>query len=90
MALIVLENRRVRFLLLAHDDIENRVAPVLAGQGVAEIGFGQGERARAEGASVEDAGNEALPAQAPVGSATALGSFLNLELYSLSSHGAEV
>jgi hypothetical protein len=57
---------------------------------VAEIGFGHGERARLEGASVEDAGNEALPAQAPVGSATALGSFLNLELYSLSSHGAEV
>jgi hypothetical protein len=57
---------------------------------MAQIGLGHGECARLENASIENPGNEPLSAQAPVGSATALGSFLNLELYSLSSHGAEV
>ena len=90
IALIILEYRRVRFLLVADDDIEDRVCSVLTGQGVAQIRLGYDERARLECGSVENPGHEPPPTQAPVGGATALPSILNLELYSLSSHGAEV
>ena len=90
IALVVLENRRVRFLLVADDDIEDRVRSVLAAQGVAQLGLGHDERARLDFLPVENPGNEPLQTEAPIGGATALRSFLNLELYSLSSHGAEV
>ena len=90
IALIVLENRRVGLLLVADDDVEDRMTAVRSGQRVAQIRLGHNERACIGGASVDDPGHEPLPAQAPIGSATALRSFLNLELYSLSCHGAEV
>jgi hypothetical protein len=90
MALVVLEDRRVRFLLLADDYVEDCVRPVLAGERVAQLRLGHDECTRLECAPVENARNQPLLAQAPIGSATALRSFLKLELYSLSSHGAEV
>jgi hypothetical protein len=80
----------VRLLLVADENVEDRVATVRARQGVAQIRLGHCECARLEGTSVKDAGNEPLAAQAPIGSASTLGSFLNLEFYSLGSHGAEV
>jgi hypothetical protein len=63
---------------------------VLTAQGVAQLRLRHDECARLECLPVENPGHEPLPTQAPNGGATALRSFLNLELYSLSSHGAEV
>jgi len=80
----------MRFLLAGDDDVEDHVRSVLAGQSATQRRLGHGDRSRFQLASIENAGHQPVPAQAPNRSGTSLRAFLNVELYSLSSHGGEV
>jgi hypothetical protein len=84
--LVVLEDRGVRRLLPLEDDVEDRVKPALSRQDAAELALGDADRVRLLAAAVEDAGDEALTAQAPsVGRATVL-ALLHLQLDSFAGH----
>src|SRR5262249_12016430 len=88
--LIVLEDRRVRRRLALQDDVEDRVQAALASQNTTELALGDADRVRLLAVAVEDAGNEALTAQAARVSRAASLALLDLQLDSFSGHsGAE-
>ena len=81
----------MRCLLAVEDDIENRVRPRVARQRAPKLALVHEERMRCLAAPVEDAGHEALVAQAPCVSGAAALARLDLELDSFSGHfGGEV
>ena len=79
-----------RIILMADDDVEDRVRSVLAGQRATQLRLEHDDRSRLQLAPIENTGHEPVLTQAPVGSGTSLRAFLNLELHSLGSHGGEV
>ena len=86
IALVLLQDRRVRRGLTVEHDVEHGVQAGRAGQRGAEIALVDDERLRA-GLAVEDAGNEPLLAQAPrLGRAEPF-AFLYLETKSVAGHG---
>ena len=86
VALVLLEDRRLRRRLAVDDDVEHRVQARRAGQRRAQLALVDGERLRRRTA-VEDARNEALLAQAPrLGRAEPL-TCLYLQTKSVAGHG---
>jgi hypothetical protein len=78
-------------LLAVEDDIEDRVRPRVAGEGTSKLALRHAEGMRRLAASVEDARDHALSAQAPRVGRAAPFARLHLELDSFSGHfGAEV
>ena len=89
IALVLLEDGRVRVRLALQHHVEHGVQARRAGQGGAEQAAFDGERVSGP-LAVEDARNEALLAQAPrLGRAEPL-TFLHIEAKSVSGHGRGV
>ena len=76
----------MRRALALEDDVEHGVEAGRAGQGGAQLALADGERLRRR-APVEDAGDEALLAQAPRLGRAEPGPFLHLETKSVAGHG---
>ena len=84
--LVLLQDRRMRGALALEHDVEHGVQPRGAGEGGAELALADRERLRGR-APVEDAGNEALLAQAPRLGRAEPAPFLHLETKSVAGHG---
>src|SRR5262249_8887922 len=82
----VLEDRMVRRLRLAHDDVEDGVAAVLTGEDAPELAFGDRKRCGLLARAVEHARDHPASTQTPRFRAAVRLAGLHLELYAFSSH----
>ena len=91
MLLVVLEHGRASSPLPIDHHVENGVQAAVTGEHPAQLPLGHGERMRRLAATVQNAWDQALPAQTARVGRTAPFALLDFQLDSLTSHdGGEV